>query len=141
MPKPLSIDLRERIVAAVAAGASIRVVAARFGVGPSSVSNFSRRWRQTGGVAPKKMGGDRRSHVIETHRDRILALVAASPDLTLKEIREVLRHEGVELGLGAIWRFFDRHGISFKKNRARRRARQAGRRRGPKGLETAPRAA
>lgn len=118
MPKPLSIDLRERIVAAVAAGASIRVVAARFGVGPSSVSNFSRRWRQTGSVAPKKMGGDRRSHVIETHGDRILALVAASPDLTLKEIREVLRHEGVALGLGAIWRFFDRHGISFKKKTA-----------------------
>ena len=79
MPKPLSIDLRERIVGAVVAGGSLRVVAARFGVSPSSVSNISRGWRETGSVAPKKMGGDHRSHVIEAHRDRILALVGATP--------------------------------------------------------------
>jgi hypothetical protein len=27
----------------------------------------------------------------------------------------------VPVGIGTLWRFFDRHEISFKKNRARRR--------------------
>ena len=134
MPKPLSIDLRERIVGAVVAGGSVRVVGARFGVGASSVSKISRRWRETGSVAPKKMGGDRRSHVIEAHCERLLALVAATPDLTLEEIRAALREDGVVVGYGAVWRFFNRHRISFKKNRARRRAGQARRRRGPRAL-------
>ena len=137
MPKPLSNDLRQRIVRAVEGGGSLRVVAARFGVSPSSVSNISRRWRQTGSVAPRKMGGDHRSHVIESHRHRILALVDATPDLTLEELRQALRDDGIVLGYGAIWRFFERHGISFKKNRARRRAGQARRCQGTGGLDGA----
>ncbi len=130
MVKPLSDDLRQRMVDAVEAGGSLRRVARRFGVSPSSVFNVSRRWRETGSVAPKKMGGDRRSHVIEARRDWLLALVETTPDLTLEEIRDALRDDGIEVSRGAVWRFFDRHGISFKKNRARRRAGQAGRRRG-----------
>jgi transposase len=59
------------------------------------------------------MGGDRRSHGIETHGDRILALIEAAPDL--EEIRTALARDGVEVGRVSIWRFFQRHGISFKK--------------------------
>ena len=58
MPKPLSNDLRERIVRAVEEGASVRFVGARFGVSASSVNNIFRLWRETGNVAPKKMGGE-----------------------------------------------------------------------------------
>ena len=135
MAKPLSKDLRARIVRAVEEGGSVRAVGARFGVSPSSVSNISRLWRATGSVAPKKMGGDRRSHVTEAHGDRILGVIGARPDLTLDEIRAALRGDGVEVGRVSIWRFFARHGISFKKNGARRRARAPGRRRGAGGLE------
>jgi transposase len=50
-------------------------------------------------------------------------LVAAEPDLTLEEIRARLRSERRQkAGIGSVWRFFDRHGITFKKNSARRRA-------------------
>jgi transposase len=92
-----------------------RVVAARFGVAPSSVSNVSRRWRETGSVAPRKIGGDRRSQVIEARRDWLLELVADTPDLTLREIRAALSEVGVAVGHGTVWRFFDRHDISVKK--------------------------
>lgn len=122
MPKPLSIDLRERIVSAVDAGESIRSVAAHYAVSPSAVSKISRLWRRTGSVAPKPMGGDRRSHRTEAHGVEILGLVSERPDITLDEIREALCADGVAVGRGSIWRFLARRGLSFKKNRARRRA-------------------
>jgi transposase len=50
----------------------------------------------------------------------LLGLVAETPDLTLDEIRQKLFEEqGLKPGIGSVWRFFHRHGISFKKKRAR----------------------
>ncbi len=121
MVRPLSLDLRRRIVSAVEEGASIRAVAKRYGVAPSAVSKISRRFRESGSVAPRAMGGDRRSHIIEGHGDRILGLLAASPDLTLEALRTALRQEGIAVGYGGLWRFLDRHAISLKKNPARQR--------------------
>lgn len=135
MPKPLSQDLRHRIVAAVEAGGSLRAVARRYDVSPSSVSKISRLWRATGSVAPKPVGGDRRSHVTEAHGARILGLVRETPDITLDEIRAVLRGDGVAVGRISIWRLLKRHGLSFKKNRARRRAGARRRGRGADALE------
>ncbi len=57
MLKPLSIDLRRRIVEAKEAGGSLRSVRDRFGVAASSVSNLHTLWRARGSVEPKKMGG------------------------------------------------------------------------------------
>jgi len=122
MPKPLSIDLRERIVCAVEAGETIRAVAARYAVSASAVSKISQLWRRTGSVAPKPMGGDRRSHRTEARGADILGLVSQTPDITLDEIREALCTDGVAVGRSSVWRFLDRRGLSFKKNRARRRA-------------------
>ena len=137
MPAPLSNDLRRRIVEAREAGGSVRLVGERFGVAPSSVSNIHSLWRVTESVEPRKMGGDRRSHVIEAHHDWLLELVAETPDLTLAEIRLALNRRGHDFGKGAVWRFFERHRISFKKNRARRRAGSHGRRRGARAMAPA----
>ena len=60
MTRPLSNDLRERVVACVVAGESCRSVAARFGVAISSVVKWYQRYRATGSVAPGKMGGHRK---------------------------------------------------------------------------------
>ena len=122
MPNPLSNDLRQRIVEAREAGGSVRAVGTRFRVAASSVSNIHVLWRETGSVEPKKMGGDRRSHVIEAHHDWFRDLVAETPDLTLAEIRLALNGRSEGFGKGPVWRFFGRHRLSFKKNRARRRA-------------------
>ncbi|MGH9807003.1 MAG: helix-turn-helix domain-containing protein, partial [Terriglobia bacterium] len=57
MVRPLSNDLRKRVVAAVAKGESSRAVASRFGVAVSSVVKWSQRYRATGSVKPGQMGG------------------------------------------------------------------------------------
>ncbi len=72
------------------------------------------------------MGGYKRSP-LDAHGDVLLWLVTDRPDLTVEEIRAALRARGIRTGPGSVRRFFDRHGISFKKNRARRRAGSAGR--------------
>ena len=135
MPKPLSKDLRHRIVAAVEAGGGMRAVAARYDVSPSSVSNISRLWRTTGSIAAKPMGGDWRSHKTEAHGAQILALVSQAPDITLDAIQAALRNTGAAVGRISIWRLLERHDLSFKKNRARRRARAPRRHRGANLLE------
>jgi transposase len=122
MAKPLSIDLRERIVSAVAAGGTIREVAARFQVAPSAVSKISSQYRKTGCLAPRAMGGDRRSHVIEADGERILGVLRDRPDATLPELRAALREEGIVVGHGGLCRLLARRRISFKKNPARQRA-------------------
>ena len=54
MVRPYSLDLRERVVAALAGGASCRVVASRFGVSVSTVVRWGQRQRETGSPAPGK---------------------------------------------------------------------------------------
>jgi len=122
MTRPYSVDLRERVVRQVEAGDSVRRVAAMFAVSPSFVVKLAQAWRSRGTVAARPQGGDRRSTAIERHREWLLQLVAETPDLTLEEIRARLGERGLPAAISTIWRFFDRHGISFKKNRARGRA-------------------
>ena len=54
-----SLDLRERVVATVAAGESCRSVAATFKVSVASVVKWSQRFRATGSAAAHKVGGRR----------------------------------------------------------------------------------
>ena len=57
MTRPLSMDLRERAMARLAAGESVRGVAAALSVSPSSVVKWSKRLRETGSVTPGRIGG------------------------------------------------------------------------------------
>jgi transposase len=133
MAKPLDKDLRIRVVGAVREGMSCHASAARFGVSVSSAIRWSKLEEVTGSVEPKPMGGDRHSKLLD-HRDFLLALVKAEPDLTIPEIRGRLAKRGVIVGHATVWRFFAKEKISFKKNAARRRAGSAGRRAGPPGV-------
>ena len=65
MAKALSVDLRRRVVGAIADGMSCRQAAARFKVSPASAIRWRAQEHRTGDVAPKKQGGDRRSGRIE----------------------------------------------------------------------------
>lgn len=119
MGRPYSEDLRERIVAAVEAGHSRRAAARMFAVSPSCAVKLIRRWRETGSVKPGKTGGSKGSK-LEPHAEWLLAAIQEAPDLTLGEIQARLRTEReASVSIGAIWNFFDRRDISFKKNRAR----------------------
>ncbi len=117
MSKPLSLDLRTRVLAAVAAGLSHRQAGERFGVSPASVSRWRSLVREQGDPKPKALGGDRRSQHIEAHADLILSLIAQTPDLTLEELRAALAGRGVQAGYGGLWRFFERRRITLKKRR------------------------
>jgi transposase len=114
MPRPLSVDLRERIVRAVEAGASCRSAARRFAVSVSCVIKLVQRWRRTGMLAPGRMGGHR-DYVLAAHEERVRALLATRPDLTLDELREALAQDGVRVGRSSVGRFLAARGLTLKK--------------------------
>ena len=115
MSKALSLDLRVRVLAAVADGASHRAVALRFGVSAASVSRWRRRAAMQGHPGPKALGGDRRSGRIEQHREQILGVLADQPDLTIEELRRALAGHGLRFGFGTLHRFLVRHRMTRKK--------------------------
>ena len=115
MPSPLSVDLRERVVAAVTEGASFHQAAARFGISVSRASRWSERFLQEGHVAPKPSGGDHASQHIEAHADLILTTYQAEPQIFLHEFRDRLAEHGVQTSTSSLSRFFARHGITRKK--------------------------
>jgi transposase len=124
MARAYSRDLRERVVGAVEGGQSRRGAAKLFGVAISTVIDWVDAWREEGRLTAKPMGGDHSSR-LKADRDWLLERIAAVPDLTLEEIRAELAVRGKHVGYGTVWRFFAAEGISFKKNRARQRARAA----------------
>ena len=122
MAKGYSTDLRMRVVALVESGESAREAARQLEVGASSAIRWADRWSRTGSVAAKPGTGHCRSP-LEAHRQWLLDLVAAEPDLTLEEIRARLAtRKKLKIGTTSIWRFYDRHAITFKKNSSRSRA-------------------
>jgi transposase len=118
----LSDDLRLRVVEAVEAGASRRQAAARFGVSIASAVRWLQAWRERGSIGSKPQGGDHRSARIEAEAAFLLDQIKRTPDVTLAELQAKLGERGVSAAISTLWRFFDRRGISFKKNRARGRA-------------------
>ena len=124
MPKPYSIDLRGRVIEDVETGASRREAAERYGLSPSVVVIWVQRFEETGSVAAKPSGGS--TSPLEKHAKFLLAQIANKPDLTLDEIVVAMRKRRIAGSRSAVWRFFDRRGISFKKNSARGRAEARG---------------
>ena len=120
MSKALSVDLRVRVLAAVAQGLTHRQAGERFGVSAASVSRWRKLERDQGDARPGPLGGDRRSHGLERHGVAILDIVAAKRDITLAEIRTALEAKGVSASIGGLWRFLDRHKITLKKSRRMR---------------------
>ncbi len=128
MPKAYSIDLRGRVVEEVESGASRREAAERYGLSPSVVVIWMQRFEETGSVAAKPSGGS--VSPLEEHAEWLLAVIAEQPDVTLDEIVAAMCKRRIAGSRSAVWRFFDRHKISFKKKSAGRGA--AARRRGPR---------
>ena len=115
MSKALSVDLRERVVAAAVSGVPHRLVAERFGVSAASVSRWRALSRESGSTAPKALGRDRRSGRIEAQAALVRAVLAETPDMTIEELRHELAERGHPFGYGTLRRFFQRHGITRKK--------------------------
>jgi len=118
MPKPCSLDLRIRVLREVEAGASRREAAECVEVSASSAIKWMQRLNETGSIAAKPSGGS--ISPLEAHTDVLLGLIAEQPDLTLDEIVAVMRKRRIAGSRSAVWRFFKRHNISFKKLCTRR---------------------
>ena len=122
MAKGYSTDLRDRVVALVEAGESRREAARHFDLAASTTIRWIDRWETTGSVAAKPGTGHCRSP-LESQEQWLLDLVTAEPDLTLDEIgARLVSAKRLKVGRTSIWRFYERHNITFKKNVARRRA-------------------
>lgn len=127
MTRPYSMDLRRCALRLIGKGKSVRQVAEHLEISPSAVVKWSQRARRTGSVRPAQIGGYRRA-VLSDHHDFVAARFEALPNLTLRQLQSELGARGIKVSYGAIWAFVHEHGLSFKKNRAGKRARPAGRR-------------
>jgi transposase len=114
MTRPYSVDLRERVVRAVESGGSRRATAAKFEVSVSFVIKLMQRWRRRGSVAPDRYGGWKRSP-LDVHAERVWALLAAEPDLTIEELRIRLAGGGIQTSRSALGRFLLAQGLTRKK--------------------------
>ena len=121
MPRPHSMDLRERIAEAVHSGMSRQAAAKRFLVAPSTAIKLIQAEALTGSLSPKKMGGYRQA-ILAPHEAMVRALVKETPDATLAELGESLRKKKIKVGRSALAAYLSRIGLSFKKNPARQRA-------------------
>ena len=114
MPKSYSADLRKRVIEAVASGVSRHEAAELFGIAVSTAVKWWQHWRETGSTAPKPRGGSKSR--LEEHRISILRLVKEQPDSTFEELLAALRKRRIRSSRSALWRFFERHNITFKKS-------------------------
>ena len=120
-----STDLRKRVIDHVLSGQSCEVAGQHFKVSESSAIKWTRRYRETGEIAAKPLGGDRRSGAIEAVADKILALVKAEPDITLADLGTKLGQQGLIFSKSSLDRFLKRHGQTFKKRQPTRRSKAA----------------
>lgn len=139
MAAPYSMDIRVRVVEHVEAGASRHEAAEQFGVGASTAIRWMQRYEKTGSCRAKPSGGS--VSPLEGHAAVLLDVVREYPDLTLDEIVVVVCKRRISASRSALWRFLDRHGVTYKKILARRRAGTSGRRTSAAALDPASRSA
>jgi transposase len=118
MPAPLSVDLRQRIIAAYEAKeGSQRQLAERFKVSLSFIRDLRRHQRQTGQVQPKPHGGGAVAKLGKEQLPIVAALVTAQPDALLTELCERFAQQtGVSVSLSTMHRAVCRLKLSVKKN-------------------------
>ena len=128
MARAYSLDLRERVVGAVAEGQSCRSVAKTFMVSVASVVKWSQRHRAVGSSpAALKMGGHR-PYLVAREKDWVLARIAEKPDITLRALLKELADRGLVVSYYALWHFLHHEGVTFKKKPSRLRTGPPGRR-------------
>lgn len=116
-------DLRERIVAAVVAGAKVQSVADRFCVSHDSVGRLQLKHQRGQSLAPRPHPG-RAPRVDGDDEAALAALVEAHPGATIKEMRVLWEQgTGVLLPHSTMHDALRRVGARFKKNTSGQRTR------------------
>jgi transposase len=117
MARAYSADMRQRVIDRVESGASRREAAEHYEVSPSTAVIWVKCFRETGRCSAKPRGGS--TSPLEEHAEFLLALIEEQPDLTLDEVVYAMRKHKIPGSRTAVWRFFQRHKITFKKKPAR----------------------
>ena len=117
MGRAYSMDLRERVVAAVTGeGLSRRQAAARFGVSDSTAINWLKRVERTGSIAPGQIGGHKPRKIAGAHRDWLVER-CRERDFTLRGLVAELAERGLKVDYRSVWEFVHAEKLSHKKRR------------------------
>ena len=133
MAKPYAQDLRERVIAGIAAGYTQSEIAERLSIGRRTIVAYVKRMRERGHVKPEKFGGHKQ-HKLASHAEKVKKFIAAEPDQTLAELKEKLAAEKIIVGVSSIDRFLKASGLAYKKNAVRGGTETRGRGRGARRL-------
>lgn len=121
MARPLSEDLRKRIVKKREEGYSEADVSQLFGVSTSSVYRFFKQQRELGNLQAKKMGQPEGSK-LDAHKDLFAGWIKDSPGITLEELTARLADElDIQVHHTTVMRALSKWGYSYKKNSIRER--------------------
>jgi transposase len=111
--KPLSNDLRQRILAAVdRREGSRRQLAVRFSVNVSTITRLLQLRRQTGAFDPRPHAGGAEPTLDQEGLERLRKLVEETPDATLEQHKQSL---GISGSIMIVWRGLEKLGITRKK--------------------------
>lgn len=123
MKKTLSLDLRERILAAYDVGEGTRAeVARRFRVSLGMVKKLLQQRRRLGDIRPQHHRSGCKPRIVASHHRQLRTLLDKKPDLTLKELRLAT---GLDCTLPAIHYVLARLGLTYKKRRSELRNKTA----------------
>jgi transposase len=115
MRKTISLDLRQRIVAAYDQKEGNREeIARRFRVSLGMVKKLLQQRRHTGNLRPRHRNSGRRPTLVQNHQQKLRELLARKPDLTLEQMRQAL---ALRCTLQAIHYLLERMGLTYKKRR------------------------
>jgi putative transposase len=123
MTRPYSLDLRERVVAAVERdGLSRNQAAARFGIAVSTAVHWLRRYHTTGDVKPSKIGGHRKKTLRDEHAAWLIARCREREFTISQLVAELLEVRGLKVDRHTVWDFLHAEHLSFKKKPVRKGA-------------------
>lgn len=118
MKKTLSLDLRERIVAAYDGKEGTKEeVAKRFKVSAGMVNKLLVQRKRTGDLSPRHRYSGRKARLLPERGKELKELVAKEPDITLVEIKERL---GLSCTVPAIHQVLAKLGLTYKKRHSMR---------------------
>ncbi len=116
MARPLSSDLRERLIKAVEGGMSARAAGKKLDIAASTATGIVKHWRDNGTHEPLQMGGYRRP-VLEACQDFVESMLAEHADWSEAEMAAHLEKErGVCVHPVTVGRFVRKLGWRYKKN-------------------------
>ena len=113
MKRPISLDLRQRILASYDQNEGTREeIAQRFRVSLGMVKKLLQQRRHTGEIACRYDRCGRKPRIVAVHRQKLRELLSRKPDLTLVELRQATQ---LDCTIQAIHYVLEEMGLTYKK--------------------------